>query len=108
MAIDPATLPMPVAPPMSATPTVDEIVRWNAYCEAVRHRADILNISVWRDADMAHKQTCSQLQTSFQALIEPTTNRIADAWDALDVALERLALALGAPAPKPPPYQLPL
>lgn len=120
MTFDPTTLPVPIAPALSTPPTQDEIVRWNAYCEAMRHREDVISViaereslqqwradeRAWRDG---HDARCAAHNKQHMLAIErhfaPTLDEALRLWSQLDVALGRLATAMGAPppAPEPPP-----
>lgn len=53
----------------------------------------------WRQCDIALRVDCQQMKADWQANVVPqfvpTLDRIADAWDAMDVRLGELATALG-------------
>lgn len=118
MAFDPATLPVPIAPALSTPPTQDEIVKWNAYCEAMRHREDVISViaereslqqwraeeRVWREG---HDARCAAHNEQHMLAIErhfaPTLDAALSLWGRLDAELGRLATAMGAPPPAPEP-----
>lgn len=104
-------IPLPPAPPpLGATWTDAEWNRAWSYADLIlrieaakRAEAEVATLKALRESETAKNEACVAFQAAFGPQVAPTLDRVADAWDALDAALNRLATALGAPAPTPPP-----
>ncbi len=77
----------------------DRMLNWWRECDVtIRERAVI--------AQEKQVEACTAFQTQVGPSIAPTLDRLADAWDGLDTALEHVATALQTPTTSTPSFGL--